>query len=114
MGKENNIKQSDLESIQERLEKLERVILSKDTTKQVGPTKKGREFSGITGGLRLLAAQNFLKRGRSLSEIREELRKREYHSSPQAVQTALNRLSKPGGPIIAFKEKGKKVYAKRK
>ena len=114
MRRENNTKQSDLESIRERLEKLERIILSRDTTKQVGSTKKDQEFSGIAGGLRLLAAQNFLKRGRSLSEIKEELRKREYHSSLQAVQTALNRLSKPGGPIIAFKEERKKVYAKRK
>lgn len=73
-----------------------------------------RNFTGATGGLRLLVSKGFFDRRRFFSEIEAELRKLGYHYSKQAIQTPLNRLSAPGGPLVSLKEKGKKVYAKRK
>jgi len=37
-----------------------------------------------------------------------------YHYSKQAIQTPLNRLSLQNGRLVGLKEKGHKVYAKRK
>jgi len=106
---------SDIKSFLTRLEKLEQKVFgTSNPSKPHVTSKKTDEFVGITGGVRFLNAHGFLDKKRSLSDIREELQKHGYHSSIQAVQTSLNRLSKTGGPLIAFKENGKKVYAKRK
>lgn len=75
----------------------------------------GEKFTGIAGGIRfLILEKKFFKTKKTLSDIKSALAANGYHSSIQAVQTALNRLSKPGGLLVGFKEHGKKVYAERK
>lgn len=95
-----------------RIEKLEQAVFTNTSSK---PKRDGeQDFDGSTGGLRLLITKGFFGTKRSFSEIKEALAKNNYHYSSQAVQTPLNRLSKSGGPLVSFKENGKKVYAKRK
>ncbi len=112
-SKTENIDQIEIKSILERLKKLERAVFGK----REGIKKerfKNENFSGATGGIRLLISQGFFKIKRTLSDIRRELAKNDYHYSIQAAQTALNRLSKPGSSLVALKGLGKKVYVKRK
>ena len=97
-----------------RIEKLERAAFRQEKEKNKGKDLKDQHFSGATGGLRLLISKGFFDRKRAFSEIEAELLKHGYNYSKQAIQTPLNRLSKTGGTLVGFKEKGKKVYAKRK
>lgn len=98
--------------LQSRVEKLERAVFVKNR-KLLGNAEQ-QNFKGATGGLRLLMTKGFFDRKRTFREITGALADHHYHYSKQAVQTPLNKLSKPGGPLVGFKEKGKKVYAKRK
>ena len=105
--------EKEIKSIVARIEKLEQSVFGVE--EEIIFTKKIQgDFSGATGGIRFLDFQKFFNGKRSLSDVRNELSGRGYHYSLQAVQTALNRLSKPGSPLVTFKEGGKKVYAKRK
>ncbi len=104
--------ENDLSNILRRLEKLERAVFETQKSKPAKPAKQ--DFKGATGGLRLLLSNGFFDRKRFFSEIETELQKQGYHYSKQAVQTPLNRLSRSGGLLVGLKEKGKKVYAKRK
>lgn len=105
----------ELKLIVERIAKLEEAIFgSTKKTPLRKPISVDKRFTGISGGIRFLVTRDFFNNKRSLSDIRDELGKYGYYSSIQAVQTALNRFSRPGGILVAFKEGGKKVYAKRK
>jgi len=99
-------------SIVARIEKLEKAVFGGEEA--TSPKKEREAFSGATGGIRFLASQKFFNGKRSLSDVKNELSKHGYHYSVQAIQNGLNRLSKQGGPLVAFREGGKKVYAKRK
>ncbi len=109
-------KEKTIEDLVARLEKLEAAVFGQAGQKKKTKVEsaKSQDFNGATGGLRLLVSKGFFDRKRSFSEIETELVKQGYHYSKQAVQTPLNRLSKTGGSLVGFKEKGKKVYAKRK
>jgi len=107
MPKENEIK-----FIIDRLNKLEKKVFGSGAKKKEKIDEE--KFLGISGGLRFLVSKGFFNSKRTLAEIKIELNKNNYFSSIQAVQTALNRFSKPGGLLISFKEGGKKFYAKRK
>ncbi len=98
----------------ERLEKLEKVVFSKREKVTRLPLKEDKSFRGATGGLRLLISKGFFNSKKPFAEIKKELANQDYHYSDQAIQTPLNNLSKSGGPLVGFKEGGKKVYAKRK
>lgn len=107
--------QKNLRSILARITKLEVAVFGNKKRRKVIPQKIiTKDFSGITGGIRFLISKGFFKTRKYLLEIRKDLVNNGYHSSIQAVQTALNRLSKSNGPLIAFKEGHKKVYAQRK
>lgn len=109
MRKENN---NSIQEILERLERLENAVFE-TASKKVA--KKGTdEFGGAIGGVRFLNSRGFFSKKRTLRDIREELSKHDYHYSAQAVQTSINRLSVVGGPLVSFREAGKKVYAERK
>lgn len=95
-----------------RLDRLEKVVLG--GKKKRPPNKEKQDFSGPAGGVRLLVSQGFFKVKRQLGEVRKALGKDDYHYGPQQVHTALNRLSKRDGPLVASKEGGKKVYVNRK
>jgi hypothetical protein len=94
-----------------RVEKLERAVFGTGNPKAI---TQRQAFKGATGGLRWLVSKGFFDRKQKFGEIEAELRKHGYYYSKQAVQTPLNNLSRKGGPLVGFKEKGKKVYAKRK
>ena len=95
-----------------RIEKLERAVFTRKSVKS--KTEDKQNFQGATGGLRYLISKGFFDRKHNFGEIKKGLADNSYHYSNQAVQTPLNNLSKAGGPLVSLKEKGKKVYAKRK
>jgi hypothetical protein len=108
---ENN----DIKSLAARIEKLEQVVFGGGKNSRPKKLEKPTEdFSGPTGGIRLLISKKFFETKRGLSDVRKGISDQGYHYSVQAVQTGLNRLSKLGGPLVAFREGGKKIYAKRK
>ena len=104
--------QNKLKDIIKRIERLEKAVFvsNKPSLKKV----KADNFSGATGGLRLLVSEGFFDNKRSFGEIKTELSKKGYNYSRQAIQTPLNKLSKNGGLLVGLEEKGKKAYAKRK
>ncbi len=102
-----------LQQLENRVERLEKIVFGKSFNKGKS-IKVKTSFSGAIGGLRLLISQHFFDQKKTFAEIKEGLAKRGYYYSNQAVQTPLNNLSKSGGPLVAFKERGKKVYARRK
>lgn len=109
-----------LEEVSERLKKLEHEVFEIKKRRFVEDFKKDteklkeNEFSGATGGVRFLLSEKFFDHKRSLADVRDKLTEHGYHYSLQAVQMAVNRLSKSSGPLVTFKEGGKKQYAKRK
>lgn len=105
---------SQTKSILERISKLEVAVFKAQKRGIIAETPKDKDFSGATGGIRFLISKAQLDKKLGLGEVRSALAGADYHYSTQAVQMALNRLSKPAGPLVGFKEAGKKVYVKRK
>ena len=102
-----------IKNILSRLEKLEKEVFR--TTKQSPKVeKKGQNFSGTKGGVLFLISKGYFNQRRSAPDVKVELSKNNYHYSIQVVQTALNRISKSKGELVAMKDGGKKVYVKRK
>ncbi len=102
-----------LKQILSRLEKLETEVFGKKNLKTKSVINKVK-FRGVTGGIRLLVSQKFFISKKTFTEIKEELHKRGYYSSLQAIQAALNKLSTKKGPLVKFKEGKKNYYAQRK
>lgn len=105
-----------LKSLISRVEKLERVVFC---PKKVVPDEKPggakKNYAGATGGIRLLADSGYFDRKRTFGEVCKALESKGYHYSKQAVQTPLNLLSSVKSKLlVALKEQGRKVYAKRK
>ena len=101
-----------IKNIITRLVRLETTVFKNklnDNKKQIS-----KDFSGPTGGLRLLVSNGFFNTKQTFGEIRKELAKNNYHYSSQAAQSALSRLSKPGNLLVSLKEGGKKNYVRRK
>ena len=95
-----------------RLDRLEKALFGNVRGKVAKPEKQN--FSGPAGGIRLLVSRRFFKMKRSLGDVRKALVKDDYHYGAAQVQTAMNRLSKRNGPLVASKEGGNKVYVDRK
>jgi hypothetical protein len=102
-----------IKEILTRLERLEKVVLTRAKEK-IAVVAKKENFSGAKGGLLLLVSKGYFSQRRSATEVKSELMKNEYDYSIQVVQTALNRLAKGKGELVAMKSEGKKVYVKRK
>jgi hypothetical protein len=102
-----------LKAIELRLKRLEDAVFQR---KRSSPTTSGRSenFGGPSGGLRYLFAKRFFSEKRYFADVRKALEKNGYHYSAQAAQMALTRLSKPGGPLVALRQNGKKVYVARR
>jgi len=108
------IKDKMIKQILIRLDRLELAVFGKKSLKTKS-LKSKKEFKGTTGGIRLLISKgSFKNRKKEFTEIKKELRENGYYSSLQAIQTALNKLSTPKGPLIKFKEGKKNYYAERK
>jgi len=73
-----------------------------------------KEYSGPKGGIQFLIDKNLFPKKATTLVIKELMEKNDYQYKRQVIQTALNRLSKPGGLLVTFVEKGIKIYAKRK
>lgn len=101
-----------IEKILLRLHRLEKVVFS--TGRDRKSEKPQKDFTGATGGIRLLISKSFFKQGKTAPVVKSELEKRGYFYRIQVVQTALNRLSERSGPLSAFKKDGKKMYVERK
>jgi hypothetical protein len=93
-----------------RVEALERAVFGTEPKRR---SAKGN-FKGATGALRLLLIKGFFDRRRRFAEIEKEMNSHGYHYSKQAIQTPLNNMSSRSGPLVGLKEKGHKVYVKRK
>ena len=104
--------QAFMKSTNQRLTRLEAFVFG--LREERTTTKVRHADAGPTGGVRMLIAQGFFKSKRNLADSRAALEKSDYHYSAQAVDMALKRLSKRDGPLVSFKEGGKKLYAKRK
>lgn len=101
-----------LRDLEARVEKLESAVFAR--TRKGAAKIESMNFRGATGGLRFLVSKGFFGRKRAFGEITEALAGHGYHYSKQAVQTPLNTLSRPSGPLVALREGGRKLYAKRK
>lgn len=95
--------------ILKRLERIENIVFSGDNT-----AYHEDGFSGPTGGVRFLISKNYFKRKRELSSIKKTMAENDYHYNRQAIQEALQILSKNEGPLVSLIEGHKKVYVQRK
>jgi hypothetical protein len=84
-----------------------------DTGKIIGGSKS-KEYSGPKGGALLFIEQGFFKNKKTLEETHSALDKDGYVYKKDVVRIILDRLSKPGGPLIKIEEGGKKLYVERK
>ena len=102
-------------TMEQRLARLEKAVFGrKGKTKPSSTGANASNFSGPTGGVRLLISKRFLKKKQGLSDVRAALAEKEYHYSRQAVHAALNSLAVKGGPLVSLQEGGRTVYVERK
>ena len=107
MDQAKNIKE-----ITTRLERLEKAVFSDKPTTRLATKEKN--FSGATGGIRLLISKKIFKKKQDLGSVKKHLESNNYYYSRQAIHEALKSLSKGRGILTAIEEGGKKVYVERK
>lgn len=109
-------KEADINDLLRRVEVLERAVLgdSKPKKAKLSEPAIAGNFDGATGGVRFIFSKGFFDGRQIFAAVEKELQANGYHYSKQAIQMALTRLSAKGGMLIALKDKGKKVYVKRK
>lgn len=98
------------------MEILERAVLGNAKSKMGKssvPANTGN-FDGATGGVRFIFSKGFFDGRQVFSAVQKELQDNGYHYSKQAIQNALTRLSAKSGPLVALRDKGAKIYVKRK
>ena len=100
-----------INSILGRLDKLEKAVFNKSTGKK---TKSTNNYAGPSGGVALLVEKGFFSKKQTTNQVFLEMQKNDYHYRLSAVQTALNRMAVKNGPLVTFRESGKKVYVIRK
>jgi hypothetical protein len=103
---------STTQEINARLARLENAVFGRKV--EQAPSAQKEIFVGPSGGVRLLIPRRFFKTKRNLGEVKKALAKNDYLYGAAQIQTALNRLSKRAGPLATSKERGKKVYVRRK
>ena len=103
-----------IQNILTRLGKLEKKVFPTEGKGSKVKDKNPEDFSGTKGGILFLLSKGYFNQRRSAPDVKAELGKNDYHYSIQVVQTALNRLSKGKGELVAMKEGGKKTYVKRR
>jgi len=98
-----------------RLERLERAVFQSGRKSAHKTKADAKNYTGATGGIRLLADEGYFDKKRTFGEICKALESKGYNYSKQAVQTPLNTLSSVKNRLlVGLKEQGRKVYAKRK
>ena len=88
--------------------------IKKNNTEQIVGVSKSEEYSGPKGGALLFIKKGFFKNRKTLDETHSALDKDGYVYKKDVVRIILDRLSKPGGPLIKIEEAGKKLYVERK
>ena len=104
----------ELNHLIKRIERLEKAVFGELKKSSEEGQLKNDQFSGPTGGVRLLISKNYFSEKRSLADTRSELAGLEYHYSSQAINKGLNSLSSNKGPLVKLKEKGNNVYVNRR
>ena len=94
-----------------RLDRIEKAIFGNPNK---FPIRKKEELKGPAGGVRLLISRGFFRSKKFVKETREALKQNGYHYGVAQIQTAMNRLSKRNGPLVASKESGNKSYVDRR
>jgi len=91
-------------------------LVAADSPRSTIPSCSGKSKpAGPKGGITLLISKGFFKGKKcAATEVKKELEGIECFYRGDVIQTALNRLSCSSGPLVSFKENGKKVYAERK
>jgi hypothetical protein len=103
---------SAIQKIIARLDRLEKAVFAKDS--KPGQKPAPSNFSGATGGVRLLVSKSFFSKGKTLGEVRSALAENGYHYSRQAVDMALKGLATRKGPLVILKAGGNNAYVNRK
>lgn len=103
----------DMTNLEARIERLEKAVFGPKAKKVSTPAQQG-DFTGPKGGVLLLISKGYLGKRRTARDVMAELEKNDYYYRIQVVQTTLNRLSSPKGPLTALKVASQKVYVKRK
>lgn len=101
-------------TIEQRIARLENAVFGQKGKTKTGTEPKSSDFSGATGGVRVLISKGFFKKKQGLAEVRTTLSDNGYHYSRQAVHVALNNLASKGGLLVFLQEGGRKVYVERK
>ena len=105
------MEKNELDDLRTRIDKLEKAVFASNQ-KAIIPKKQ--TYDGPKGGILFLIEKGALSSPASASHIHKLLEDNSYHYRKQVVQTALNRLAVPRGPLTAYKKDGKKVYVIRK
>lgn len=103
-----------LSDILRRLERIEQAVFKTGRELPRQTAENADEYNGLAGGVRLLVSAGFFDEKRGLSDVRSALSSRGYHYSSKAIDTALTRSAGISGPLVSFKESGRKVYATRR
>lgn len=103
-----------IQLINKRLEKLESAVFNKSDREKDKTSSEIKKYTGAKGGILLLMTKKFLKIRHTASEIEKELEKEGYVYKRQVIQTALNRMSNPKGPLVKIDHQGVKAYVERK
>lgn len=101
--------------LQERIEKLEAVVFAKGAGgSKTTARAKSEDFKGAPGGVRYLCSKGYFKTPRRFGEIMTAVEAEGYLYTKQAIQNALTRMAKVGGPLVTLRKGGGKVYGERK
>ncbi len=104
---------NNLPDLIKRIETLERAVFAKNT-KVLAPSLSAEDYKGPRGGISRLVDEGFFATQKSLPEVRQKLIEYEYVYRTQSIANALDRLSRPGAPLVLLRMGGKKVYGRRK
>lgn len=102
-----------LDIFEKRLSAIEDAVFKSPKGRDHQEGKK-KEYTGPTGGVRVLLDHQFFKSKHTLADVRLELNKHGYYYSRQAIHESLKTLSKMNGPLVSLNEGKGKIYIERK
>ena len=99
---------------EKRILGLEKIQPKRAPSKMKEKDGKTKSYAGPKGGIILLLERGYLANKKTAADVHSALDAEGYVYVKDVVQTALNRLSNPKGPLVKIEEGGKKVYVQRK
>ncbi|OIO55042.1 hypothetical protein AUJ46_01925 [Candidatus Peregrinibacteria bacterium CG1_02_54_53] len=108
-----------LATIKEATQELEAALQSKGShsISQKAHQKIETDYSGPSGGIKMLVNSGFFKKPRSLGEVIQELKKETYNYRKEVISNALIRLARQRVLVRVSSEKDSREkwnYAERK